>query len=273
MEIARVGVSVLLFNRGKILLAERISTHENGKFGTPGGKVDYGETPDVTIARELLEETGLHIGLQALGFITNCIYPDEGNHFLCLWFYGNLQADVDSKIDFVEKDSNGNPKCKGWDWYSFEQLSRLPLMLGIEEAYLHYLSNRNHFRLVNMCRDKDGDVVYPHHYSKLEWLTERCKDLGVELKHVDDRFAICIPNEKKVVHFFDSLDEISGWLRGLFDVYEERFMFREAIKGSITVGAETIPAKTETKLVLTIHPKFKKIIEDQVVEEHGLAHR
>ena len=40
----RIGVAVLFFDEAdRILLAKRISDHEGGRYGCPGGKVDGGE--------------------------------------------------------------------------------------------------------------------------------------------------------------------------------------------------------------------------------------
>jgi ADP-ribose pyrophosphatase YjhB (NUDIX family) len=66
---AKVGVQCALFNAdGKMLLEKRV---DDQLFGLPGGWVDTGETPEIAIVRELMEETGLKIRVESLlGFYT-----------------------------------------------------------------------------------------------------------------------------------------------------------------------------------------------------------
>ena len=56
----RVTVGALIFSpRGKILLIR--SYKWRGKYVVPGGKIEWGETAQQTIKREVKEETGLEV--------------------------------------------------------------------------------------------------------------------------------------------------------------------------------------------------------------------
>lgn len=126
-----IGTAVIIRWQGKVLLAKRISKHENGKFGTPGGKLDFGESPAECIVREAYEETHLKLkNLKITGLFSNNVYEQEGAHYLCIWFEAepDVLEDWDGVISFVEKDKSGNPKSEGWNWYAAEQLQELPLM-------------------------------------------------------------------------------------------------------------------------------------------------
>jgi 8-oxo-dGTP diphosphatase len=150
----QLGVAaVILDKEHKILLSKRISTHQNGKFSCPGGKVDFGETPIQAIIRESKEETGLDLNdFQPLPLVANCIYPTEGKQFLCIWFVAHLNVSA-PKIDFIEKDSTGKPKTHGWNWYSMEEAHNLTLMgttlQAFEKATLIDRRSREHYELVN----------------------------------------------------------------------------------------------------------------------------
>lgn len=67
------GSRVLCFRRG-------ISRYPylSCRFEFPGGKVEYGETPDRTIVRELEEELDVHVGSRDLIPFCNTVheYPD-----------------------------------------------------------------------------------------------------------------------------------------------------------------------------------------------------
>jgi len=58
LKIPRIGVLVLLQQKGKILLGRRKGTLAPGTWGPPGGHLEYGETVEACAQRELLEETG-----------------------------------------------------------------------------------------------------------------------------------------------------------------------------------------------------------------------
>jgi ADP-ribose pyrophosphatase YjhB (NUDIX family) len=56
-----VGVGALIFNRGRILMAQRGKEPLKGWWSLPGGALEIGESLDAAVRREVLEETGLEI--------------------------------------------------------------------------------------------------------------------------------------------------------------------------------------------------------------------
>lgn len=121
---------------GRILLARRLTDHEHGKYGMPGGKVDYGEHPVDTAFRELLEETGIgHTeikGYWVLPLITSNVYPGEKRHYVCIWI--EMQIKEPRDIDFIELDAKGKPKNEKWTWVPEAEALKLPTMQFYEEA-------------------------------------------------------------------------------------------------------------------------------------------
>jgi len=73
----QVSVSGLIDRCGAVLVLRRSEKERflPGVFGLPGGKVEFGESPDTTIRREIAEETGLQVTnavlLGARSYITN----------------------------------------------------------------------------------------------------------------------------------------------------------------------------------------------------------
>ena len=56
----RVGVGALIVRNNQILLAKRRGSHGAGTFGSVGGHLEFGETPEVALKREAMEQ--LEIG-------------------------------------------------------------------------------------------------------------------------------------------------------------------------------------------------------------------
>jgi ADP-ribose pyrophosphatase YjhB (NUDIX family) len=54
-----VGVGALIFDRGRILMAQRGKEPLKGWWTLPGGALETGELLDAAVRREVLEETGL----------------------------------------------------------------------------------------------------------------------------------------------------------------------------------------------------------------------
>ena len=56
-----LGVGALIFEGGRILLAQRGKAPLMGQWSLPGGLVETGESLDTAVRREVLEETGLEV--------------------------------------------------------------------------------------------------------------------------------------------------------------------------------------------------------------------
>lgn len=104
----QVGVGILVFKKGKVLLTKRRQSHGKGEYGGPGGHLEFGETFLECAQRECKEEAGIEI--------TNI-------RFLCLShvkrYKGKHYVDVGLLADW----KNGEPevlepeKLEKWDWY------------------------------------------------------------------------------------------------------------------------------------------------------------
>ena len=60
-EHKHIGVYALLIKNDQILLIKKVTGPYDGKLDLPGGTIEFGETPEETLKRELLEETGIEV--------------------------------------------------------------------------------------------------------------------------------------------------------------------------------------------------------------------
>jgi ADP-ribose pyrophosphatase YjhB (NUDIX family) len=91
-----VGIGVVLFRPGDVLLIRRGRPPAQGEWSFPGGAQRLGETAEAAARRELYEETGLHAGPLALATYADSIHRDgDGTlrfHYTILDFCGLWQG-------------------------------------------------------------------------------------------------------------------------------------------------------------------------------------
>lgn len=80
-----VGVGCVLMRAGRILLVRRQGAHGAGSWSTPGGHLDFGESPADCAARETLEETGIAPSRVKFLAITNDVFTDADKHYVTIW--------------------------------------------------------------------------------------------------------------------------------------------------------------------------------------------
>ena len=99
-----VGVGAVIVQDGEVLIVKRKYDPLAGQWSIPGGAVELGETLEASVAREMLEETGLEIEVGPVIEVFDRIsHDDEGKvqyHFvlvdyLCWPVGGTLQAGSD----------------------------------------------------------------------------------------------------------------------------------------------------------------------------------
>jgi 8-oxo-dGTP diphosphatase len=84
-----------------IVLVKRRNQPYAGMWALPGGFVEYGETVEDAVKREILEETGLKVEIEKLAGVYSDPKRDPRGHtvsvvFLCKKTGGSLKADSDA---------------------------------------------------------------------------------------------------------------------------------------------------------------------------------
>jgi 8-oxo-dGTP diphosphatase len=91
MQAPRVGVGVLIRRGNEVLLLHRKNVHGEGTWSTPGGHLEFGETPEACASREVLEETGVQVNNIRFVCITNDVF-DQSRHYITIWMHAEYQA-------------------------------------------------------------------------------------------------------------------------------------------------------------------------------------
>ena len=111
-----IGVAAIVRNpKGELLLGLHKSKHAQGTWGFPGGHLEFMETPEDCIAREVWEETGLRITKVKRADFTNDFYPETQKHYITLFYEVEYEAKEEPKV--CEPD-----KCERWEWFSVDNL-------------------------------------------------------------------------------------------------------------------------------------------------------
>lgn len=131
----RVGVGIMIFKEGKVLLGKRKGSHGEGEYAFPGGHLEYMESFSDCAKRETKEECGIDIKNIKFQFLANVVkYAPK--HYV--------------HIGLIAEWDNGNPeilepeKCESWLWYDMGDLPE-PIFEMCKLAIQSYKENKNYF--------------------------------------------------------------------------------------------------------------------------------
>lgn len=129
----KVGIGVLIFKDGKVLLGKRKSSHGAGEYAFPGGHLEYMEGFQECARRETKEETGMEIDNIRFSCLNN-VKKYHPKHYVHI----GLTADWKSgEPKIMEPD-----KLESWDWYDIDHLPQ-PLFDTIEVHIKAYKTGKN----------------------------------------------------------------------------------------------------------------------------------
>jgi 8-oxo-dGTP diphosphatase len=113
----KVGVSVIIYNNGKILLGKRKGSHGANTWAFPGGHLEYGESWKNCAKREVLEETNLDIKGLSYFHVTNDVFEWENKHYITIYLVAYYSSGL---LKTMEPD-----KCEGWKWIGKDELENI----------------------------------------------------------------------------------------------------------------------------------------------------
>ena len=109
-----VGVGVMIFDEGKILMGRRLVKGYDGcgRWALVGGNLEFGETPEQAAVREIKEETDLDaVGPEVFCFSNN-IYEDC--HYISI---GLVVREWSGQVKNLEPE-----KCGELKWFDLDDL-------------------------------------------------------------------------------------------------------------------------------------------------------
>jgi mutator protein MutT len=122
----QIAVRAFITNsKGEILIIRRTNTaYGNGLWNLPGGKIDFGDTAEESVKKEIFEETSLNcISSKFLFYMDNL--PDETTdlHFVALFFECKCAGDIKT-----------NRESSDFNWINKENLNRFQFAFGNDLA-------------------------------------------------------------------------------------------------------------------------------------------
>ncbi len=132
-----VGAGAVVHRRGRVLLVRRNNPPNQGRWALPGGLVELGETVQGAAAREILEETGLEVKIEALLDVQTDIHKDLGSkleyHYILVDY---LARPVGGRLRLNSESSDSG-------WFTSAQTKRLPMSEGTREVLGIYFRQRS----------------------------------------------------------------------------------------------------------------------------------
>jgi len=101
----RVRACGLCWKGDRLLMVNHKGLADGGLWAPPGGGLEFGETAEERLKKEFLEETGLHVSVDAFQFA--CEFISGPLHAIELFFRvtitgGTLQKGHDPELDIID---------------------------------------------------------------------------------------------------------------------------------------------------------------------------
>ena len=142
-----VGIGAVIFNKdGKMFLSKRggKAQNEKGKWESPGGALEFGESFEETIIREIKEEFDFIVEPIEILQPFNHLIPEEKQHWIALAFICTVK---EGKPKILEPE-----KSVEIGWFTFQEMEKMDLTLParkrlkqIKKKYPKGLSHQPNF--------------------------------------------------------------------------------------------------------------------------------
>ena len=126
-QFKHIGAYGLIIKDNKIVLIRKNGGPYNGKLDLPGGTIEWGETPEIALIRELKEEVGIEVSNYEL-FDANSItfewmhkeQLEKGHHIGIFYKILNYKNEILENINI----DNKNDDSLGANFYEIKKLKK-----------------------------------------------------------------------------------------------------------------------------------------------------
>jgi 8-oxo-dGTP diphosphatase len=133
-KITKAAVGVIIFKNDKVLLIRRQESVGAGDYAFPGGKLEFMESFESCVSREVLEET--NISIKNITFLNVSNTTFFGQHYILLGFKADWE-DGEAKIMEPEK-------CDYIGWHDINDLPQ-PFFEPSRVILEGYKANKNYY--------------------------------------------------------------------------------------------------------------------------------
>jgi 8-oxo-dGTP diphosphatase len=114
----RVAVGIIIQERKVLLCQRRRSSRYGLKWEFPGGKLEEGETPEICLHRELLEELGIQASIGTLYYSHRALYADSGDYFVLYYRVTSFSGAIRNNV------------FESWRWVEVGELAQFDILEG-----------------------------------------------------------------------------------------------------------------------------------------------
>jgi 8-oxo-dGTP diphosphatase len=129
----KIGIGVMIFKDGKVLLGKRKGSHGAGEYAWPGGHMEYMESFEGCAKREVQEEAGIEIeNIRFLRLLNLKEYAPK--HYVDIGLIADWKS---GEPQIMEPD-----KIESWSWCDIEALPE-PLFGALPTYFEAYKTGKN----------------------------------------------------------------------------------------------------------------------------------
>ena len=125
--IPRPTAGAIIVKENKVLLEKRAVEPFKGYWTLPGGKIEFGETAEQAVKREIKEELNVALEIDHFQGYYDEIFPQLNIHYVALIFVGTITGEI-----------KPNKEVADWKWFPIEEALTLNLAFKNKEALEAY---------------------------------------------------------------------------------------------------------------------------------------